>query len=246
MPIPRIYQATALATNTSIQLTESAHHHLVRVLRAKQDDAVILFNGSGGEYAGTITEMTKKHVIVKLTDYEKKEAESPCPLYLMQGISRGEKMDYTIQKAVELGVQKIIPLITSRCNVKLTDARSEKRLHHWQAIAIGACEQSGRNRIPDILPPQLFEQGIISLPFATGLVFTPLASQKLKGLFQQQKLMGPIALLIGPEGGLTEEEIAEAKQSKFLPVHFGPRILRTETAAIAALSVLQCLVGDLG
>ncbi len=243
MPVSRVFQNCTLIEGTPLALDANASHHLSRVLRAKQGDKLIIFNGLGGEYAATITQIDKKAVHVWVSTFNPREAESSLDLWLAQGISRGEKMDYTIQKAVELGVKKIIPLFTERCNVKLDQERLNKRLEHWHAIAKSSAEQSGRNRIPDILPPTTLENALPLLQAPCRFVLSPYATQKLHTI--QIDRLQSVLLLIGPEGGLSEHEILSTKAHHFLPLHLGPRILRTETAAVAAITALQCYVGDM-
>lgn len=243
MTVSRIFQPTTLHENTTIQLEEGAAHHLARVLRAKIGDEVILFNGEGNEYAGVIANIDKKSVSVQIKNLIARCSESPLELYLAQGISRGEKMDYTIQKAVELGIKKIFPLLTERCNVKLDEERREKRLQHWRSIVISACEQSGRNHIPDIQAPQTLERFLENSAADFKFVLAPLADKKLAQMPIQKN--SRIILMIGPEGGLSEREIQLAEQKNFLPLNLGPRVLRTETAAVAAITALQCLFGDM-
>ena len=243
MPISRIFQKIILQSDALIRLESEASHHLARVLRAEINDELTIFNGEGGEYAAVITAIDKKNVTVKIKEYSAREAESALELYLLQGISRGEKMDYTIQKAVELGVTKILPLFTERSTVKLDAERREKRWQHWQSIAIGACEQSGRNRVPEILMPVSFSKGLASITADWRLVLSPKAERKLNEIpiGKSQRVI----LLIGPEGGLSELELEEASRCGFLSLNLGPRILRTETAAVAAIAALQCCFGDL-
>lgn len=243
MPITRIFQHIPLKTATVIHLDEPASHHVARVLRAKKEDSITIFNGQGGEYLGIITNITKKEVSVAIQEHIPRESESLLELYLAQGISRGEKMDFTIQKAVELGVKKIIPLFTERCTVKLDKERREKRLQHWQSIIISACEQSGRNHIPEIRMPETLRNGLQSIQADWYFILSPYADQKLKQIPVQKQHR--VVLLIGPEGGLTNEEIQEATKYHFLPLNLGPRILRTETAAVAAITSLQCYFGDM-
>ncbi|OAI49100.1 hypothetical protein AYO45_03445 [Gammaproteobacteria bacterium SCGC AG-212-F23] len=238
----RIFQAQSLAVNSEIQLDERAYHYLARVLRATVGDTLVLFNGEGGEYLAKISYLDKKKINVFIENFSARECESPLNLHLAQGISRGEKMDFTIQKAVELGVKKITPLFTERCNVKLDDSRSEKRKEHWQSIIISACEQCGRNQLPEILPPISLEKWLTTITSVTGLVLAPEAKQKLSDVVIATDK--PVVLLIGPEGGLTAEEIALVEKNNFSAVHLGPRILRTESAGLAAIAVLQSLVGD--
>lgn len=239
----RIFQQTNLQANTEIQLSETASHHLARVLRMQAGEAITVFNGQGGEFAATIARVEKRYVIVNINEFIAREVESPLELCLAQGISRGEKMDYTIQKAVELGVKKIVPLFTERCNVKLDAERSEKRHQHWQAVIISACEQSGRNRIPELLPPQTLQEWLAQPKVGYAFVLAPTAQQKLPEISKDQAK--PMTVLIGPEGGLSNKEIADAEKQSYLPLNLGPRILRTETAAVAALTALQCKYGDL-
>lgn len=238
----RIFQSVPLQENTVIQLDEAATHHVARVMRAKVGDTLFLFNGTGGEYESEISKIDKKTVTVKIKTFIDRDVESPLELYLAQGISRGEKMDYTIQKAVELGVKKIIPLFTERCNVKLDDDRKEKRIQHWRSIVVGACEQSGRNKVPEILPPQSLTAWMKNTEADLKFVLAPQATRKLSEINFEKN--SRVVLLIGPEGGLSDEEIHCATQNGFLSLSLGPRILRTETAAVAAISVLQCVAGD--
>jgi 16S rRNA (uracil1498-N3)-methyltransferase len=243
MPIARIFQDSPLTAHSQLRLNEKASHHVARVLRNQIGDHLTLFNGKGGEYLGEIAQIDKKHVTVNLLEYRNHDVESPLELYLAQGISRGEKMDYTIQKAVELGVKKILPLFTERCTVKLDTERKEKRLEHWQSIIISACEQSGRNTIPEIVLPQSLEKGLASLNADVCFVLSPKTTQKLAEFTIQKGQR--IVLLIGPEGGLTDQEMNLTFLHHFLPLNIGPRILRTETAAVAAISALQCYFGDM-
>ncbi|MBV8801908.1 MAG: 16S rRNA (uracil(1498)-N(3))-methyltransferase [Gammaproteobacteria bacterium] len=243
MTIARIFQNTSLLLNDTLRLDDQASHHISRVLRSKVGDFITLFNGQGGEYRCHIIHIDKKYVTVSIKEFINPQMESSLELYLIQGISRGEKMDYTIQKAVELGVKKIIPLFTERSTVKLDKDRREKRLSHWQAIAIAACEQSGRNIIPEILLPESFENGLSSLRVDVGFVLSPHTSSPLSEFTIQSNQR--VALLIGPEGGLTYQEIQRALLFKFYALSLGPRILRTETAAVAAITALQCRFGDM-
>ena len=207
-------------------------------------EEVTLLNGEGGEYVAVITRIDKKTVAVQLNEFFSRDAESPLKLTLAQGISRGEKMDYTIQKAVELGVSRIVPLLTERCNVKLDEERRQKRFQHWQSIVVSACEQSGRNTLPEILAPQQLTSWLPSVQADQCFVLAPTADKKLKQFSLQKN--AHVVLLIGPEGGLSPQEINAAAKHDFSPLVLGPRILRTETAAVAALTALQCCFGDLG
>lgn len=240
----RVFQSIPLTIGADISLDEAASHHVARVLRKNKNDRLTIFNGEGGEYLATIKDINKKNVMVTITEFKAREAESPLELYLAQGISRGEKMDYTIQKAVELGVTKIIPLFTEFCNVKLDSERLSKKMQHWRSIIISACEQSGRNKIPDIEIPEPFEKAISKLTADFCFVLSPHSEQKLTHYHIEKHHR--IILLIGPEGGLSEKEIARAEQFNFFPLNLGPRILRTETAGVSTISAIQCCFGDMG
>lgn len=243
MSISRIFQPGALISGSVVDLEAQASHHLARVLRAKVGDSLTIFNGEGGEYEASIIAIDKKKVSVLIASYQPRETESQLTLYLAQGISRGEKMDYTIQKAVELGVKKIIPLMTERCSVKLDEERRQKRLQHWQSIVVSACEQSGRNRVPEILSPQSLNQWLQTVEADYYFVLAPLGTQKLNEISLQKDAR--VVLLIGPEGGLSDQEMTQVSQKGFQPLNLGPRVLRTETAAVAALTALQCYFGDM-
>lgn len=243
MPISRIFQAIPLTTGAEVTLSEQASHHLARVLRAAVNDQVTVFNGEGGEFLTIITRIDKKTVTVRVGEFMQRETESPLELYLAQGISRGEKMDYTIQKAVELGVKKIIPLFTERCNVKLDEERREKRVQHWQSIVISACEQCGRNRIPEVLAPQSLDRWLPQVEAEWRFILSPHHAGYLSN--SSIPAGSRVVLLIGPEGGLSEAEVELASQKGFSPLNLGPRILRTETAAVAAITALQCYFGDM-
>jgi 16S rRNA (uracil1498-N3)-methyltransferase len=242
MRIPRIYQSATFCTGKELVLTEAAAHHLVHVLRLPIGAAVRLFNGEGGEFAGIIRHIKKTNVIVEVGEYFACEIESPLRIHLGQGIARGEKMDWIIQKSVELGVTCITPLMTERCNIKLEKNRVEKRLQHWQTVAIAACEQAGRIQVPTVLPIQAFNEWIVTTKAQSKFILDPQAKQSL---LEGTNLLTNVCLAIGPEGGLAENEINLAKQQGFVNLRLGPRILRTETAALAAIAVLQYGFGDL-
>jgi 16S rRNA (uracil1498-N3)-methyltransferase len=243
MSIPRVFQNAQLELAQEIIIDELASHHLSRVLRVRVSDPVIVFNGKGGEYTGVITAITKKNITLSLNSFHDDARESGLNLTLAQGISRGEKMDFTIQKAVELGVKKIVPLFTERCNVKLTAERAQKRIEHWQGIVQSACEQSGRNFVPIVTPPQQFLAFTTNLPASAGVILSPFATQKLASLSLHTP--NEIVLIIGPEGGFSVKEIAHCDKKGFAQLNLGPRILRTETAALAAITALQCQFGDM-
>jgi len=243
MRIPRIYTPSPLNSSETIELDENAFNHAVRVLRLKQGDNLILFNGKGGEFEAELTEVQKKRASAHIHQFSDKETESPLTIILGQCISRGEKMDYTIQKAVELGVSEIVPLLSQRCGVKLNQERMEKRLRHWHSVIISACEQCGRNRIPTLHPVISLNEWQQQLNATLKLVLAPTATDSLATLNKPKQ---DVALLIGPEGGLSDAEIKQAIAAGFSGIRLGPRILRTETAGLTALSVIQQLWGDLG
>ena len=242
MHIPRIYQATELIVGENLMLDVAASMHLVRVLRLKIGSHVIVFNGKGGEYSAELIAIDKKQATVALKEYSDVNRESSLQLHLAQGISRGEKMDYTIQKAVELGVHKITPLFTEYCNVQLSPERMDKKIQHWRAIVVSACEQCGRNFIPEIAPPKKFSNWIASCNEQAKFILDPTATQSFHNFSVTYQ---SICLLIGSEGGFAEHEIETANQFGFQSVHIGPRILRTETAGVAGISLVQSYWGDI-
>jgi len=241
MAIPRIFTEQALASGAELALEPGPSHHLLRVLRLKPGADLRLFNGRGGSHAATLAGSRGQHALVAVGAFAPADCESPLAIELAIGISRGERMDWIVQKAVELGVAAIRPLITQRTEVRLGGERGAKKLGHWRQIAIAACEQCGRNRVPAIRPPERLADW---LPQATGLglVLAPGAAQPLAALTEKP---GALSLLIGPEGGLAEEEIAAAQAAGFIAVSLGPRVLRTETAPLAALAICQARWGDL-
>jgi 16S rRNA (uracil1498-N3)-methyltransferase len=207
------------------------------------EQEVLLFDGSGAEFPATITEVSKKHVQVNVTQRVEKSSESPLDIHLGQVVSRGEKMEFTIQKSVELGVNTITPLISERCGVKLDPKRFEKKLHQWQKIAIAACEQCGRNVVPQVRPLMKLEDWCAEKDDALKLNLHPRAHYSINTLPEP---LTKVRLLIGPEGGLSAEEIAMTENYKFAETLLGPRVLRTETAALTAITALQVRFGDLG
>lgn len=244
MFVPRIFVAIPLTAKQEITLDTFASHRILQVLRLEINAPLLIFNDTGKEYRATLTNISSKHklAVVTLGNYTSCNNESPLNLHLGQGISRGEKMDFTIQKATELGVKIITPLFTEHCNVKLKDERLAKRHHHWQQVAISAAEQSGRCFVPKILPAQSLSTWCHTIIASSlSLILDPYAPNKISDLTQQAN---NIVLLVGPEGGLSNEEIRNATQNNFLPIKIGPRILRTETAALTAISIIQEKWGD--
>lgn len=237
----RLYVDIPLAQDSETLLPDDAAHHLVRVLRASIGDRVVLFNGRGGEYDAELIEASKRDARVRLLAFRPDDKSSPLHTHLGQVMSRGERMDYAIQKATELGVSEITPLISERCELKLRgEERADKKLEHWRRIAIAACEQSGRNRLSVIHAPIAVEEWQTRVQADLKLVLAPAVS----GSLPDDTRPGRVALLIGPEGGLSEREIAAAIHDSFRAWQIGPRVMRTETAPVAALAMLQMLFGD--
>lgn len=224
-----------------LELPDTVHRHAVQVLRLKPGALIRLFDGKGLEFEAELTTVEKRHSQARLLNRLENQSESPLKITLLQGVSRGERMDFAIQKAVELGVSTIVPVVTERCNVQLKQDRAQKRVDHWQGVLISACEQSGRAFLPELAALNTLDEVLSSSESELKLVLDPRASQGFNELSPPQTL----SLLIGPEGGLAEAEIDLAAQHGFTAVQFGPRILRTETAAVAALAVVQTLWGDL-
>ena len=243
MRIPRIFTDSPLAVGSQCQLDDNAANHVGRVLRMQAGQALLLFNGDGQDYRATLTEAGKKHVQVAVTEAAENETESSLRVVLAQTLSKGDRMDYAVQKAVEMGVSEIVPLTTERCDVKLKGDREDKRLRHWQQVAISAAEQCGRARVPDIQPVMTVQQW---LEHARACDLRLVLHHRTERSLNTLEKPSSIALMIGPEGGLTAEEIALAEDNGFLPVALGPRVLRTETAPVAAIALCQWLWGDIG
>ncbi len=238
----RIYQAGNYTVGQELELTEEAGQHVAVVLRMKVGDKLTLFNGQNYEFESFITMIKKKQVFVSLNSMRPINRESPVLIHLGQAISKGERMEWVIQKATELGVASISPLITERCVVKLDKDRMQKKIQQWQAIAIAACEQCGRNTIPQVHNPIHFEQFLQTIKVDFKLI---LHTQNAKNWREYAFNTRDMALIIGPEGGFSEIELSLAASNHCLPLSLGPRILRTETAALSALSLLQAIGGDL-
>ncbi|PWB44347.1 MAG: 16S rRNA (uracil(1498)-N(3))-methyltransferase [Rhodocyclales bacterium] len=239
---PRFFCPQPLAPNSLADLPSAAAHHALRVLRLGAGDPVTLFNGEGGEYPGRIAEAGRA-VRVQLGDWHAVERESPLDMTLAQALPSGDKMDFVVQKAVELGVARIQPLASSRSVVRLAGERAARRVEHWRQVAISACEQCGRNRLPEIAPILDLRQWLGQLAQDNEirrLLLSPQGGRRPRELAGRRFL-----LLVGPEGGLDKEEAAAARLAGFADLSLGPRILRTETAGPAALAALGALHGDL-
>lgn len=240
MRLPRLFINSDLKDGVVVELPKETSHYVRQVLRLREGSSVILFNGLGGEYRGKVR-INNKQTSVTIEEFSNISVESSLRIHLGQGISRGEKMDYVVQKAVELGVSEITPLFTERCGVKLDEERAEKRLEHWQKIIISACEQSGRNNIPQIHPPAEISEWITQRNEALRFICHPgLSSDEFSHEGKES-----VAILIGSEGGFTEAEVAGAIVHDFKSLVLGPRVLRTETATVAALAKLQVTWGDM-
>jgi 16S rRNA (uracil1498-N3)-methyltransferase len=243
MRLTRVHVADALSSGRRHTIEGDAANHIARVVRLEPGELLTVFDGRGGEYAARIEAVRKGAVIIEVQARSTPDRESPLSLTLAQGVSRGERMDWVVQKATELGVTRIIPVLTERTMVKLDARQSERKLAHWHGIAVAACEQSGRDRIPDIAAPLALPQLLRDLdPQATRLLLSPTGTQRVNDL---QAPESGIVVLIGPEGGLAQTEQRAALAAGFLAVRLGPRVLRTETAAVAALTLLQHRFGDL-
>ncbi|MET1079922.1 MAG: 16S rRNA (uracil(1498)-N(3))-methyltransferase [Pseudomonas sp.] len=220
-------------------LPEAQAHYIGRVLRHTVGDAVQLFDGSGQEYLGKLVEVSKKNLRVELREQFAGQAESRLAVHLGQGLSRGERMDWAIQKATELGVTQITPIVSERCEVRLKDERTDKRMAHWRQVAISACEQCGRSVLPLIHAPLPLADWLQQTQADLKLVLHPVAEP-----LATHATPATLAFLIGPEGGLNDAEVALALKAAFHAARLGPRVLRTETAAVVALSLAQQLWGD--
>jgi len=239
MRIHRFFAAIDLSVDATIALPPEAAHHCLQVLRYQTGAELILFNGDGFDYLCQIIEINGKQCQLKVCGKIAVNVESPLQIHLYQGVARGDKMDLIIQKAVELGVTEITPLFSERCNVKLQPKRLEKKLLHWRKVAISASEQCGRAKLTLVHPAlQLAQLKTV----ANALYLQPESSHKVS----QLKLADQISLFIGPEGGFSETDIRQLENSQAQGVQSGPRILRTETAGLAVISILQSRFGDMG
>jgi 16S rRNA (uracil1498-N3)-methyltransferase len=244
MRISRIYTSQPLASGQNLELEERAARYLLQVLRMRTGRELILFNGDGNDYQATITEAGRRQLYCEIGERLKKtEVESSLSIELGIGVSKGDRMDLVIQKATELGVARIAPLFTERVDVKLQGDREAKKLQHWQQILISACEQSGRSVLPELLPPQSLADWLPRSGASLDVVLCPARSQELALTLPESR---KLRLLVGPEGGLSDEEIDTAIAGGFQAMQLGPRVLRTETAPLAAMSILQHRFGDMG
>lgn len=249
MRVTRVYVDAPLAGRGSIAIEGDAAAHLRRVLRLRVGDAVTLFDGHGGEYAARVAGQERRGLQVELGEHRAIERESPLDVSLVQSVARGERMDLIVQKATELGVTRIVPVSSERSVVRLAADQASRKAAHWRAVAIAACEQCGRNRVPEVEPPEplarVLERFASSrdTPAVTRLLLDPEATAALSAHVRDAR---QIVLLVGPEGGLGDEEVALAARAGFRASRLGPRILRTETAAVVSIAIIQAAAGDLG
>lgn len=249
MSNPRFFSSDALRAGASLDLSESAARHACRALRLGVGDGLVLFDGNGGEYDACIAAVARDRVTVDVIAHRQVESETPFEITLVQALQSGDKMDMTVQKAVELGVTRIVPVSSRRSVLRLQGERAERRVEHWRGVVVSACEQCGRNRVPEVTALSSLERWLDESP-ATGanngvlrLMLAPGAEFTLNQIPPPQA-GGKVELLIGAEGGLAPDEVEKARQAGYVAVRLGPRILRTETAGLAALAAMQCLWGD--
>lgn len=239
--MPRFYVDFALSPDSVVELPDNVVRHL-NVLRVKNTEEIVLFNGNGKSYPALPEVLEKRRASVRILREEATDNESPLNITLVQAVSAAERMDFTLQKSVELGVAEIRPVISERCVVRLSGERAEKRVARWQEIVVSACEQSGRNIVPKVLPLTTYVQALQQLPQETTKLLMSLnRAQKLSDVQPQS---GKVVFMVGPEGGWTEKEEQQAFDAGFQSVTLGKRVLRTETASLAAIAAMQTLWGD--
>lgn len=248
MRLTRIFVPAPLSSDTQREIPAQQSRHLARVLRLEAGAPLILFNGEGGEFDATIESVRRDTVTVRIGTHQAVERESPLHITLLQGIARGEKMDLILQKATELGVTRIVPVTMARSSVRLSGDNAQRKQEHWQAVVISASEQCGRNRIPEVGAPVSLASATQGLGPAHKLLLTPdeesRAAASIMGQGEAGSGTAGVALLVGPEGGFDPAEVQVAKLAGFVSCRLGPRVLRTETAGLAALAVIQLLAGD--
>ena len=243
MRLTRSHVDMELQAGAEVVLPEDVAAHLLRVLRLQVGDACVLFNGDGHDYDARITVIGKREARAEITAARHVDNESPLRITLLQGIARGEKMDWILQKATELGVARILPVTSERSEVKLDAQRADKRLAHWRGIVVAACEQSGRAIVPDVAPPQSLAQAA-GLRAGRGFILDPFAQASLSSI--RDASLRECTIAIGPEGGWSPRDREQLVAAGYEGLKLGPRVLRTETAGIAAIAALQAACGDLG
>ena len=242
MRIPRYYIDQVLECGQTLPLPDELHRHAVQVLRGKIDDALILFNGQGGEYHAQFSEVSKRSSSVEITRFDDIDRESALDVTLVLALIKSDKFDFAIQKAVEMGVTAIQPVVAARSVLNLKAGRLEKKILHWQGVISSACEQSGRTRIPELLPVESLNDYLVQEDNRFRLTMLPEAEQSLSEIELPNK---PISLLVGPEGGFRDDEVTLMQQQEIQAIKFGPRILRAETAVVAGLALCQSYWGDI-
>ena len=244
MRLTRIHVPGALAAGDEIVLPAQAGEHLTRVLRLDAGAPFTLFNGEGGEYAATLAPVNGKKVIARVLRHDAVERESSLDVTLLQGIARGERMDFIVQKSTELGVTRIVPVFAERSVVKVDASKGARKLEHWRSIAISACEQCGRNRVPDVAEPIALGDAVRALPPGSARYLLAAGARETLAAAVRRDAGKPAVLLIGPEGALADGEREFAGANDFTACSMGPRILRTETAGLSALAIMQTVGGD--
>ncbi len=239
--MPRFYLSQPLAVGQLVNLPAAVAHH-VQVLRMGEGELITLFNGEGGEYTASLSEVSRRGASADIKAHVAREAELPFAITLAQALPEGGKMDWIIEKAIEMGVSGVQPLAAQRCVVRLSAERAEKKLEHWRGIIVSASEQSGRNRLAQLAPPLDYKHWITQQDLHRRIILTPRAEQSLSD-WARHHAPQAVTLVVGPEGGLSEQEEELALRHGALPLAMGPRILRTETAALAAVSVLSAAWG---
>ena len=240
MRAPRLFVEAALASGATLELKDEALHYARNVLRLEVGAPLLLFNGEGREFAAAVTAAGKRAITLAVGADTTPARDTALPVHLGIGLARGERMDWVVQKCTELGVATITPLLLARCNAKFDAGRGDNRLRHWRQVAISACEQCGRNRLPLVEEPASLECWLAARSEAPGFVLHTAES----GALQRTAAPAAVRLLVGPEGGLDPREFAQARAAGFTPWSLGPRVLRTETAPVAALAILQFVWGD--
>lgn len=241
--MPRFYCPLSLAIGATVRLPDEIAHHAA-VLRMAAGDQVVLFNGEGGEYVATLTSVEKKRATAEIKTFSPREAELPYSLTLAQALPEGSKMDWIIEKAVELGVSTIVPVAAQRSVVRLSEERAAKKIEHWKGVISAAAEQCGRNRLPHLSDPVGFMSWVVQQDMHSRILFTPRAEQSLSEWARHHPPQA-LCLLIGPEGGLSEQEEDAALAHGMIPLSLGPRVLRTETAGLAAVAAINAVWGEL-
>jgi 16S rRNA (uracil1498-N3)-methyltransferase len=243
----RVFSQAPLRANVSVELDDGAARHVSQVLRMKAGQELVLFDGRGGEYPAVIESAARNRLTAVTGEHQPTERESPLRLTLWHGLCRGERMDTVIQKATELGAQSLVPIVTERSVVKLSSDRVEKKLRHWHSVVVSACEQCGRNRLPEISTPVDFANALADVrSYDYALLLDPRGEESLASVLGDASETSQVLICTGPEGGFSDAERQAAVAAGMRPVRVGRRVLRTETAPIVALSIAQLLAGDMG